>query len=140
MTVLIWKSRAADPLEWADLTQLPEIVTPPPAVSSEADPESPAYIEPYLCRGHAKYAIEKIHQILRQDRGYRYVRLEENQVSAVAVTPLFGFHDDLVFQARNDPERVEIYSASRVGIEDFGANRKRLEEMREILRSIRVVK
>lgn len=138
-TLLIWKSRGTDPLEWSDFTRLPEVRTPPPCVSSEIDPSDPAYIEAFICRGNSEYAIEKIAQILKQDPGFRNVRLEENQVQAVAVTPWLGFHDDLIFQGRTDPHRVEIYSTSRVGVEDFGANRKRLEEMRELLRRLYVV-
>jgi len=140
VTLLIWKSRTVDPLEWSDVTQLPEAKAPPACVSSESDPADPTYIEPFICRGNSEYALEKIHQILRQDSGYRYVRLDEFQVQAVAVTPLLGFHDDLVFQRRSDPERIEVYSSSRVGIGDMGANRERLEELRELLRRIYVLK
>ncbi len=139
-TLLIWKSRTQEPLDWQDLTRLPVAETPPAAISSESDPSDPTHIEPFACRGYSKYALEKLEQILRQDHDYTNVRSQQNQLQAVAITPTLGFHDDLIFQARTDPERIEIYSSSRVGIGDMGANRKRIEELRETLRELILVK
>lgn len=138
--ILIWKSSTTPDLVWTNLDALPEVVTPPAAVSSSAPVDSDAYIAPYICNATADFAIDQIERILRTDDSFRHVRRDENQVQAVAITPLLGFQDDVIFQARTDPDRIEIYSASRVGIGDMGTNRKRLEEMRELLRRLYVVK
>ncbi|MGE9296033.1 MAG: DUF1499 domain-containing protein [Puniceicoccales bacterium] len=138
--VMAYHSQTKSDLEWKDYTQLPPVHRAPAMVSSEAPVGSEQYIEPFMARGHAIYVIEKLEELLRTDQRFRYVRRISSQLQAVAIAPPFGFEDDLVFQARNNPERVEVSSSSRVGPNDFGGNRKRLEELRETLRELLVVK
>ncbi|MFB9900992.1 DUF1499 domain-containing protein [Cerasicoccus arenae] len=140
VTLLVWKSRSTPQLEWADLGNLPTIEDHALGVSSEVSPDDPAYIEPLLCRGHANYALEKIEEILSTDKAFLNVRRNETQLQAIAISPWLGLQDDILFQARTDPERLEIYAASRAGPMDLGANRKRIEELRELLRQLHVVK
>lgn len=52
---------------------------------------------------------------------------------AIESTALFSFTDDLEFQKDSEAGVIHIRSASRVGYYDFGANRKRLEAIREAL-------
>jgi len=136
----VWRSRVAPDLEWTDPTQLPPTREAPAFVSSEAPPGSEYYIEPLIARGHARFVLEKLAQIMDNDRSYRNVRLGQLQLQAVAVTPTLGFEDDLVFQVRTDPERVEVWSGSRVGVGDFGTNRERIEELRAQLQELILVK
>ncbi|WP_309399842.1 hypothetical protein [Cerasicoccus maritimus] len=53
LVVLAWNSRSAPMLEWTDETQLPVMSDSAMGVSSAVAPEGEAYIEPFLCRGHA---------------------------------------------------------------------------------------
>ena len=62
--------------------------------------------------------------------GVRVVRAEGNYLYAQARTTWLKFTDDLEFVA--DPQRgvIDLRSASRLGAEDFGANRQRIEALR----------
>ncbi|WP_051305910.1 DUF1499 domain-containing protein [Desulfogranum mediterraneum] len=52
----------------------------------------------------------------------------QGRLEAVATTPLLGFKDDVVIlvQATGQGSRVDLRSASRVGVSDFGANAARI--------------
>ncbi|MFT6766081.1 MAG: hypothetical protein ACJA1Y_000108, partial [Burkholderiaceae bacterium] len=45
-------------------------------------------------------------------------------------TKLLGFVDDLEFWFNPQAQVIELRSASRLGREDFGTNRKRIEAIR----------
>jgi uncharacterized protein (DUF1499 family) len=55
----------------------------------------------------------------------------EGRIEAVARTPLMGFRDDIVVRVRaaEDGARVDIRSASRYGVHDFGANASRIRSL-----------
>jgi uncharacterized protein (DUF1499 family) len=53
---------------------------------------------------------------------------------------LFGFVDDLELQLRVPDGLVAVRSASRVGYSDLGVNRRRVEQLRGILRARGVVR
>lgn len=54
----------------------------------------------------------------------------DGRISAIAITPVMGFPDDIVIRIRALPDqaRVDIRSASRYGRHDFGANAKRIRQ------------
>ena len=54
-------------------------------------------------------------------------------IEAVARTPIMGFRDDVVIRvsAAGDGARVDIRSASRYGLHDFGANAARIRSLLE---------
>ncbi|CAI8207254.1 MAG: Uncharacterised protein [Alphaproteobacteria bacterium] len=53
----------------------------------------------------------------------------QGHIEATATTALFGFKDDVVIRlsAVNDGTRVDVRSASRVGLSDLGANAARIQ-------------
>jgi len=55
----------------------------------------------------------------------------EGRIEAVARTPLMGFRDDIVVRVRSaeDGARIDMRSASRYGVHDFGANASRLRSL-----------
>ncbi len=55
-------------------------------------------------------------------------------------TRLLRFTDDVEFHLRPDENRIAVRSASRLGYSDFGANRRRLESIRQALFAAGVVK
>jgi uncharacterized protein (DUF1499 family) len=57
----------------------------------------------------------------------------EGRVEAVARTPIMGFRDDVVVRVRATGEgaRVDIRSASRYGLRDFGTNAQRVKSLLE---------
>ena len=54
-------------------------------------------------------------------------------IEAVARTPIMGFRDDVVIRvsATGDGARVDMRSASRYGLHDFGANAARIRSLLE---------
>lgn len=58
-------------------------------------------------------------------------RVEDHYLAATFTSGLFGFVDD--FEARRDDEAglIRLRSASRVGTSDLGANRTRVEQLRQ---------
>ncbi|WP_425499899.1 DUF1499 domain-containing protein [Cerasicoccus maritimus] len=85
--------------------------------------------------------MDALYEVLQADKDtFRYVRRDNHQIQAVAVTPGLGYNNDLIFQARNNPERIEIYGTARISVGDFGANREYLEGIRQRLREEHVLK
>ncbi|MGB3625945.1 MAG: DUF1499 domain-containing protein [Henriciella sp.] len=65
---------------------------------------------------------------------------ETMQIEAVAATKLLKFKDDVtirVLEDKNDGHKSQlaVYSRSRVGYHDMGANRKRIEKLIEELKA-----
>ena len=52
-------------------------------------------------------------------------------------TPLMGFIDDVELLFDRKKQLIQVKSASRVGQSDFGANRERVELLREVLNKAR---
>jgi uncharacterized protein (DUF1499 family) len=57
----------------------------------------------------------------------------ENYIAATFRSPLFGFVDDLEIRIDSAHDRIQVRSASRVGRSDLGANRKRVQRLRQSL-------
>ncbi|MEH6472371.1 MAG: DUF1499 domain-containing protein [Halopseudomonas sp.] len=70
-------------------------------------------------------------QTVITEHGGELISVDERYLSATFSSPLFGFVDDL--EARIDEQNsiIQIRSASRVGTSDFGANRIRVEQLRQ---------
>jgi uncharacterized protein (DUF1499 family) len=68
-----------------------------------------------------------------KEAGDRYLRAE-------CTSLVFRFVDDLELELRPGDEIIAVRSASRKGYSDFGVNRRRVEDLRESLRSRGVVK
>ncbi len=107
------------------------------SVSSQADrhPGHPqadyARIDPLPFKaGGAAASMQALASALQQVGGVRLVTEEAGYLRAEARTPWLGFVDDLEFVA--DPQRgvIDLRSASRLGAEDFGTNRRRIEALR----------
>ena len=69
----------------------------------------------------ATLASQSAITIIRQDAAYLH---------AEARTPWLGFVDDLEFWMNLPAGVIEVRSASRLGREDFGVNRERVERLR----------
>lgn len=103
----------------------------PNCVSTSAAPESEFYIEPLVSQN-----IEGLWDDLNiaiHGLGYKVVKTEGNYLHVTATTKIFGFIDDLEFHMIPEEGLIEMRSQSRVGYSDLGANRKRLEKLRQQL-------
>lgn len=64
----------------------------------------------------------------------------DNYLHAECTSAVFRFVDDLELELRTEKGVIAVRSASRTGYSDFGVNRRRVENLREVLRSRGVVK
>lgn len=107
------------------------------SVSSQADlhPDHPqqvyARIEPLPFKaGGAAESIKALDQALSAMPGVTIVERKPEYLYAQAQTRWLKFVDDLEFWANPTNEVIEMRSASRLGREDFGVNRQRMEALR----------
>lgn len=80
--------------------------------------------------GAAARSLQALTAVLQSMPGIRVVEQRADYLHAEAETPWLKFVDDLEFWL--DPARgvIELRSASRLGREDFGVNRQRIETIR----------
>jgi uncharacterized protein (DUF1499 family) len=107
------------------------------SVSSQADlyPDHPqrsyAAIAPLQFTGDADAAMQKLAQVLAASEGTMIIRQDTDYIYAQSTTAWLGFVDDLEFWLDRENRVIHLRSASRLGREDFGKNRSRIEEIRK---------
>ncbi len=105
----------------------------PGLATAELQKEAWPDIEPLDVSVNAKAAFDST-IILINKRKWRIVDARapqpgrEGHIEAIARTPIMGFRDDVVVRIRaaRDGARVDVRSASRYGISDFGGNAERV--------------
>jgi len=109
----------------------------PNCVCSEYAGDRAHFIAPFeLPAKTTAEALELLREAILAEGGtIRAAR--EDYLAATYSTPLFGFVDDLEVRIDTARGQVQVRSASRVGRGDLGANRKRVERLRELLREDR---
>lgn len=106
------------------------------SVSSQAalHPDHPqlayAQIDPLPLRGTPQDSMALLQRALAAEPGVCIVTSTEGYHRATATTQWMGFVDDLEFWLNPTQGVIDVRSASRLGREDFGANRARLERIR----------
>jgi len=103
----------------------------PNCVSSRA--LGPRHIAPFKVK-RGRPAWSALEQLLAQTPRVKVVTRTDDYLHAEFVSALFRFTDDVEFQLRESEGIIGVRSASRVGYYDFGANRSRIEKLRERLR------
>lgn len=78
----------------------------------------------------ADASVQTLVQVLQGTPGISVVEHRPDYVRAEARTPWLRFVDDLEFWVDPAQQAVQLRSASRLGREDFGANRERVEAIR----------
>jgi uncharacterized protein (DUF1499 family) len=86
-------------------------------------------IAPIKYTGNAQAAFKKLHAIVAQS-GAHIVTGQGIYLYAEFQTPMLKFIDDVEFVLDEPAGVIQMRSASRLGLRDFGANRKRLEAIR----------
>jgi uncharacterized protein (DUF1499 family) len=69
--------------------------------------------------------------LLQQQPRVKLVAAEENYLYAQFTSRWLGFVDDVEFYLQEGKGAIEVRSASRLGESDLGANRQRIESLRE---------
>lgn len=90
-------------------------------------------VAPFPVSGDPAVALGRLESVVASLPRTRIVTATSTCLHAVCRTRLFGFRDDLEFRYSPDDGVVHVRSASRVGIYDFGVNRRRVERVRKQL-------
>ena len=96
------------------------------------DPDEGHRIAP-LAIDEPQAAWQALLAYLESDSSYTLTVTEPDYLRAEARTRLLRFVDDVEFHLRADQGQIAMRSASRLGYSDLGANRRRLEGVREAL-------
>lgn len=104
----------------------------PNCVSTETT-DKKQFIEPIHFTGSSAEAQSRLLSLLKTMKRTNIVVTQDNYIRAEFTSLVFRFVDDIEFYfPSTDSEKIimRIRSASRIGYYDFGANRKRIEQIR----------
>ena len=109
--------------------RLPPCPDSPNCVSSQADKEA-QQIKPFPLKGAAARTLLALRSLIEKLPGARVLETEPDYLRAEFTSRILRFVDDVEFLLDPQAEVVHVRSASRAGYWDFGANRKRVEQIR----------
>lgn len=111
------------------------------SVSSQADlwPDHPqasyARIAPLALVGDGPATLARLKDIVQATPGAQVLKEQPGYLYATFRTALMKYTDDVEFWFDPAADVVQVRSASRLGREDFGANKARVEKIRQQLGS-----
>jgi uncharacterized protein (DUF1499 family) len=113
---------------------LPPCSDKPNCVTTEADPQHAAYIAPIKVPSadNTAAAMDQLQAHIKA-MGGRIVNDSDNTLQAVFQTRIFGFSDDMLVVFDQETGVFRVRSSSRIGHSDLGANRKRVEALRQLI-------
>lgn len=97
-------------------------------VSSQVDAGDKHHIEAIAFTGDAASALKRLKSVVENMDGARIVEEKPGYLYVQFSSRLMGFVDDVEFHASG--KAIQVRSSSRLGIRDFGVNRKRVEAIR----------
>ena len=106
----------------------------PNCVSSRDDAAARHRIEPLAVSGDPAAAFARLKALVEELPRTEIVTATDDYLHAVCRTRR-GFADDVEFRIHPEDGVIHVRSASRFGIGDLGVNRKRVEALRQQLRS-----
>lgn len=110
----------------------------PNCVSTEAQDEKHK-IKPFRLKGNFETRWPFVHRVVASIPRTAVVTATDNYIHAQCKSLIFRFVDDLELFLDPSTGIVSIRSASRTGYSDFGANRRRVESLRQELLAIGVI-
>ena len=136
--VLIWSvavaSLHAAGLQNGKLAPCPES---PNCVCSEG--QGKHFIPPFKLEVAPEKAWAVLEQVLGETPRVKVVTRTDRYLHAEFTSAMLHFVDDVELDLRPEAGIIAVRSASRVGYYDFGANRNRVEKLREQLRGRGVI-
>jgi uncharacterized protein (DUF1499 family) len=123
-------SMAGNPAMATGLTDCPKS---PNCVSSQAS-NPDRQVAPLKGGENAEQARERLTAVLDSLPRVSWTATTEQRIEAQFTSLIFRFTDDVVFEIEEDGT-IQVRSASRIGYSDLGANRSRVEMLRERLAS-----
>jgi uncharacterized protein (DUF1499 family) len=92
-----------------------------------------ATIEPLALRGDGVVTMTKLRELIEASPGGKVVEARSDYLRAEFTTRWLGFVDDAEFWFDPAAGVVQVRSSSRLGREDLGVNRQRIESLRSRL-------
>jgi uncharacterized protein (DUF1499 family) len=136
--VLIWSVTVTSPraagLQNGKLPPCPES---PNCVCS--DEQGKHFITPLKLKLPPPQAWKALEQVLAETPRVKVVTRKDQYLHVEFTSTVLRFVDDVEFNLRPEAGIIAVRSASRVGYYDFGANRSRVEKLREQLRARGVI-
>ena len=90
-------------------------------------------IAPYRYNRTLDEAKRRLKEIVGAQRGAKIVKEDETYLHVEFTSRIFRFVDDVEFVFEDRTQTIHFRSASRTGYSDFGVNRSRMEEIRQLL-------
>lgn len=88
------------------------------------------FIEPINSRKPLESTWAELITMINEDKSAKTVTQSEHYLHIEFSSSLLGFVDDVEFLAAAEDQVIHVRSASRLGVRDFGVNRKRIEAIR----------
>ena len=118
--------------EGAVPTKLDACPASPNCVSSTAEvSDVEHYIAPFPLKGTAATSLATLRQIIETQPRTKIVSSQGNYIRAEFTSLIMRCTDDVEFLFDEQTQSVQVRSASRIGYSDMGANRNRIELLRE---------
>jgi uncharacterized protein (DUF1499 family) len=102
----------------------------PNCVSSQS-PDPSHYVEPLSYPDSRTDAKIRLLKIIESMPRTQIISNTDQYIHAEFTSLIFRFVDDVEFLFDEEPNLIQVRSASRVGYSDLGMNRKRIEAIRE---------
>ena len=122
---------------WSE--QEPDKLSPcpdsPNCVSSQSSDKA-HFIEPLHYTGNLADARQKLINVLENAKRVHLAKVDMNYIHAEFRSSIFRFVDDVEFLFPPDKNIIHVRSASRKGYYGFGANRRRVEQIRSTLEKV----
>ncbi len=118
--------------------KLPPCPASPNCVSSDAT-DAAHRIEPYRLRVAPGEGWQALLEVVATLPRTTVVTKTDAYLHVESRSALFGFVDDVEFRLRPTDKTIAVRSASRLGYWDLGVNRRRVEQIRELLQARGVV-
>lgn len=104
------------------------------SVSSFAETDAHK-IAPINASPNPRQTFMRLAEAVKATAGATLVKQDGNYIHAEFQTPLLKFTDDVEFLLDEGNAVIHVRSASRLGVRDFGVNRKRIELLREAIKT-----
>jgi uncharacterized protein (DUF1499 family) len=102
----------------------------PNCVSSTVGKSDSHYVEPLAFSGRPNEAWKRLQTLVRGSPRINVVTDAANYLHAEYKSAGMGFIDDVEFALDKSTNVIQVRSASRLGVRDFGVNRARVESLR----------
>ncbi len=121
--------------ESAEVNQLSKCPSKPNCVCSEYPDDTAHFILPIDLPTENRADVIKLLVETVREMGGDIQSTNATHITATFTSSLFKFVDDLALRFDPVENQIHLRSASRVGYSDFGVNRRRVEQLKSLLKA-----